>query len=382
MKKIVILIAIAAVVGFFISRTRTPNGENQDGTQGNHAGAGNRVVKADSAIEAAGGEVGREGSQPAGSSSGPSVTDTGQQNGGSGATGDTKTGGSTRTGNETKNKKTDDAASASKGRIKETEKKSGGGNTSSGEKSFEKEQGASEKGQSARLKRGLALMKKGRSLKARKVLTAVYRNAGEAERERARRALHKINRELVFNPRVVDGARVHTVQSGETLSTIADQYDVNWRMIQRINGIDRPGLIRVGQKLKVLDGPRRIVVDKSDFRLTLFIDGVFIREYAVGLGKNNKTPEGEFEVEEMLIKPDWYPPWGGVVEYGDEDHLIGVRWIGLSDQPGASGYGIHGTSDPDSIGKMCSNGCIRMLNESVKELYDFVNSGTKVIIKE
>jgi lipoprotein-anchoring transpeptidase ErfK/SrfK len=153
-------------------------------------------------------------------------------------------------------------------------------------------------------------------------------------------------------------------------------------MIQRINGIDRPELIRVGQKLKVLTGPRHVLVDKSDFRLALLIDGDFIKEYPVGLGKNNETPTGRFKIDKMLIEPDWYPPWGGVVKYGEEGHLIGDRWIGLGDQPGVTGYGIHGTSDPDSIGTLCSNGCIRMHNKDVKELYAFVNPGTTVEIVE
>ncbi|MEF8787559.1 MAG: L,D-transpeptidase, partial [Planctomycetota bacterium] len=71
-----------------------------------------------------------------------------------------------------------------------------------------------------------------------------------------------------------------------------------------------------------------------------------------------------------------------VVEYGEEGHLLGVRWMGFKDKPEASGYGIHGTNDPSSIGTQCSNGCIRMRNEAVKELFTFVTKGTRVTIKE
>lgn len=235
---------------------------------------------------------------------------------------------------------------------------------------------------SSALSRGIALARGGKELQARDVLTELYLKGSGEVRQRARKALQVINKDLVFNPRVRAGATIHTVQGGETLGKIGRQHGVNWRMIQRINGISRPGLIRVGQKLKILTGPRRILVDKSDFRLALLIDGDFIKEYPVGLGKNNETPTGAFEVDQMLIEPDWYPPWGGVIKYGEKGHLIGDRWIGLADQPGVSGYGIHGTSDPDSIGTMCSNGCIRMHNEDVKELYAFVNSGTTVEIVE
>jgi LysM repeat protein len=235
---------------------------------------------------------------------------------------------------------------------------------------------------SAALSRGITLARSGREIQARELLTGLYLKGSAEVRRKARKALRTINKELVFNPRVRAGATIHTVEPGETLGKIGRKHGVNWRMIQIINGISRPGLIRVGQKLKVLTGPRRILVDKSDFRLALLIDGDFIKEYPVGLGKNNETPTGTFEVGQMLIEPDWYPPWGGVIKYGEEGHLIGDRWIGLADQPGVSGYGIHGTSDPDSIGTLCSNGCIRMHNEDVKELYAFVNSGTTVEIVE
>jgi lipoprotein-anchoring transpeptidase ErfK/SrfK len=46
-----------------------------------------------------------------------------------------------------------------------------------------------------------------------------------------------------------------------------------------------------------------------------------------------------------------------------------------------SGYGIHGTHEPESTGRMSSNGCIRMKNKEVNELYSIVPRGTDVIIK-
>ena len=48
----------------------------------------------------------------------------------------------------------------------------------------------------------------------------------------------------------------------------------------------------------------------------------------------------------------------------------------------SKGYGIHGTTEPESIGKAQSNGCIRMLNKDVEELFGLVTIGTPVIIRE
>jgi hypothetical protein len=210
----------------------------------------------------------------------------------------------------------------------------------------------------------------------------LYANGNKAIKREARDKLEEINSSLVFDPQCLEGATLHTVKPGETLASIGQKYGVNWRCIQRINNISRPELLRAGQQLKVLAGPRRIIVTKSNFKLALFIDDYFVKEYPIGLGKNNKTPTGTFRVDSMLIKPVWYPPGGGRIEYGEEGYLIGDRWIGLEDKPGAAGYGIHGTNDPSSIGKQVSEGCIRMHNADVAELFDFTNVGTTVKIME
>ena len=44
-------------------------------------------------------------------------------------------------------------------------------------------------------------------------------------------------------------------------------------------------------------------------------------------------------------------------------------------------YRIHGTNEPQSIGKAMSSGCIRMLNQDIAELYDQVMVGTPVTVR-
>ncbi len=233
-----------------------------------------------------------------------------------------------------------------------------------------------------RLRDGRRLLEEGERIKARRVLTEVYLDSEGPERREAHNLLRQINEELVFNPRVRAGATIHRVQPGETLTRIGRRYGVNWRGIARLSGMEPDGMLRVGQELKLLIGQPRVIVWKSDFRLALFLDDVFIKEYEVGIGKDGATPTGEFEVDSMLIQPRWYAPDGRVVEYGDEDHLLGERWIGFKNQPGASGLGIHGTRGSYGIGQEMSMGCIRMRNEDVIELYDFLMPATRVLIKE
>lgn len=233
----------------------------------------------------------------------------------------------------------------------------------------------------AALDEAVGLLEAGRNVEARTILSELYlRSRGELA-AKLRGSLDHVNEELVFNPRCVEGAMIHVVQAGETLTSIGKKYALNWRMIARINGMKNDRL-RVGQKLKMLAGSTSAVVYKGEFRLALLLDGIYVKEYLIGIGKDDLTPAGEFVVDNMLVKPKWYKPGGGIVDYGEEGNLLGERWIGFADEPGASGLGIHGTNEQQSLGTKCSNGCIRMRNDDVIEFYDFMRLGSRVVIEE
>ena len=82
--------------------------------------------------------------------------------------------------------------------------------------------------------------------------------------------------------------------------------------------------------------------------------------------------------------PDWTPPSGGIVKFGDSRNVLGTRWMSFEDKtrPEFKGYGIHGTADRTSIGGETSNGCIRMLNEDVEEVFLLIPRGTQIVISE
>jgi len=231
------------------------------------------------------------------------------------------------------------------------------------------------------LKRALALVDAGRWIEARAILSGLYlESTGKFARE-MRDVLDRINQKLVFNPRCIDGAQVHVVERGDNLIKIGKKYGVNWRMIARINRI-QPDRIRAEQQLKIITGRTSAVIWKGEFRLALLLDGVYMKEYAVGIGKDGLTPLGELTVADMMVRADWYPPEGGMIKYGEEGYQLGERWIAFANEPGASGLGIHGTNDEASIGTKCSNGCIRLKNDDVIELYDFMQPGSRVLIKD
>lgn len=109
--------------------------------------------------------------------------------------------------------------------------------------------------------------------------------------------------------------------------------------------------------------PLIIVVDITTNSLSIFQDGKLIKSYPCASGKpSTPSPIGTWKI---VNKGTWGSAFGG-------------RWMGLNVPWGT--YGIHGTSRPESIGNHASAGCIRMKNEDVAELYDYVTIGTYVII--
>ena len=130
-----------------------------------------------------------------------------------------------------------------------------------------------------------------------------------------------------------------------------------------------------------------IVIDKSDFSLTVKKDDKIEKVYEIAIGKNfgqkekvgdMRTPTGEFVVDEILDASYWKHDFKD--GKGEIEGAYGPWFISLV--TGWDGIGIHGTHDPASIKTMVSEGCIRMNNADVEELKAKTQVGTKVIIQE
>jgi lipoprotein-anchoring transpeptidase ErfK/SrfK len=175
----------------------------------------------------------------------------------------------------------------------------------------------------------------------------------------------------------------YVIQPGDSLDRIARRNKTTVDLIQQINQIDGT-LIYPGKRLLLPAAPFSLEVDKSGRTMDLVMNGKRFKRYAVGLGRFGKTPLGTFQTVVHQTNPDWSPPSGGTVRFGDPLNVLGTRWISIQDEtrPEIKGFGIHGTADRNSIGGETSNGCIRMLNEDVEEVFLLIPRGTKVIIAE
>jgi lipoprotein-anchoring transpeptidase ErfK/SrfK len=207
---------------------------------------------------------------------------------------------------------------------------------------------------------------------AHRALSEMYWQQPEIRVQLAER-IERTARRIYFQPQphYMDE---YMVLTGDNLQTIAKQYSVTPEYLARLNRID-PNRIRGGQSLKVIKGPFNAVVDLSDFEITIHCHGYYVYRFPVGVGKDESSPIGTFTVEDKVVNPPYYGPEGAIAA-DDPANPIGERWISIGDS-----YGIHGTIDPDSIGKSESRGCVRMHNEDVEIVYDLLTVGSEVVIQ-
>jgi lipoprotein-anchoring transpeptidase ErfK/SrfK len=119
-----------------------------------------------------------------------------------------------------------------------------------------------------------------------------------------------------------------------------------------------------------------VIVSIPDRKLALLQNGRVVRIYRVAVGKaSTPSPTGAFKIANRVTNPTYYHK-GQVIAAG-KGNPVGTRWMGLS----ARGYGIHGTNQPNSIGKPASTGCIRMGQRDLEELFEQVDVGDTVDIR-
>jgi len=223
------------------------------------------------------------------------------------------------------------------------------------------------------------LIQNGDWVKAHEALLKLWKETSDpVSKDQIEKTLSDVNTQLLSSKTGFPGATEYKVKSGDSLYVIAKKYKTSVRIIQTINGL-KSDIIRPGQKLKVLRGNFSISVNKTDNVLKLFLGDAFFKRYSIATGTTKDlTPVGTFTISTKLENPTWFKAGVKAIPPGTPENLLGTRWLGFS----KPGFGIHGTTDPSSIGQHATSGCVRMLNSEVEELYDLVPAGTKVTIVE
>lgn len=138
--------------------------------------------------------------------------------------------------------------------------------------------------------------------------------------------------------------------------------------------------------------PGTIVVDVESRRLYLVVDKGSAIRYAVGVGREEALNfQGSAVIGRKAEWPSWTPTASMIERIpkyaryvsgmpGGLGNPLGARALYLYRDGQDTYFRIHGTNEPDSIGKAVSSGCIRMLNQDVIDLYKRVPIGAPVVV--
>jgi lipoprotein-anchoring transpeptidase ErfK/SrfK len=155
---------------------------------------------------------------------------------------------------------------------------------------------------------------------------------------------------------------------------IAPQYR---RQVVEFGGMAKPGTI-------IVDPAAHFLYHVREHRQAV--------RYGVGVGRDGFAWSGNAEIRMKRRWPRWVPPKEMVArdaraakwangQPGGPGNPLGARALYLFSGGKDTLYRIHGTVEPESIGKSVSSGCVRMLNEDVADLFEQVAIGTQVIVR-
>lgn len=192
-------------------------------------------------------------------------------------------------------------------------------------------------------------------------------------------------------PSTMEGqAKLDVLAHENPLELLAEKFHMDQEFLRALNpGTD---FAEAGTEIVVVDTGEpglagevaRIEVDKSRESVrALAADGTLLARYPATIGSSTfPSPSGSMEV--LAVAPNakyYFSPEGR--DWGPDEQLtiaagpnnpVGTTWIDLSKE----GYGIHGSPDPNLIGKTASHGCVRLTNWDVQELAEAVKKGAKV----
>jgi lipoprotein-anchoring transpeptidase ErfK/SrfK len=136
--------------------------------------------------------------------------------------------------------------------------------------------------------------------------------------------------------------------------------------------------------------PGTIVIENATRYLYFIEEGGTALRYKISTGQDSYIWRGEATVGRKVEWPRWVPgdearklnPSLPEIVQGGPKNPLGARGLYLFDDEGNdTQYRIHGTNEPESIGRSVSLGCIRMHNIDAIDLYNRVKIGSRVVVR-
>ena len=192
-------------------------------------------------------------------------------------------------------------------------------------------------------------------------------------------------------PEVIGERGTGLIVADDTLLDVADRNHVGFDALVRLNPDVDVWMPQAGTRLALPSlmipppGPRSgLVLNLPEMRLYDYTRGPEPRVFPIAIGDPaTPSPRGELRVEWKAIEPVWRVPASIRAidpdlpsEVGPgPDNPLGRHWLGIG-----RGFGIHGTNNRWSIGRLGTHGCIRLSNDDIAEIYAHIPVGTRVHI--
>ena len=177
----------------------------------------------------------------------------------------------------------------------------------------------------------------------------------------------------------LEPARV--VKSGETLESIAREYNVPWQLLGKINNVAASDQIRPGQQLKVVRGPFTATVDLHRNELTLEVDGRYAGTFPVAVPPGVTVAEGQWLVDQKTgaalnsVTPAAYP-----AAPAPADLAIVLRSAASAGgSPTAPTLTITSSAAPAAPGAAAT--ALRVSPQDVADLSDILSIGSRVVVR-
>jgi hypothetical protein len=178
----------------------------------------------------------------------------------------------------------------------------------------------------------------------------------------------------------------YKAQPGDTLEKLGKKFNVPWELLARINGLVPSGPISPdgatkdqplpeGLELKVVRGPFNATIDLEKHELTLLLQDRYAGRFPIGVGRDQPKLDGEYTVRAKTPYPRYFGPDGVNIESRDPKNPLGAAWIGLTDK-----IGIHGTNNPQNVGRDDNRGTICVKDRDLQDLYGILSVGSRVTI--
>lgn len=200
-------------------------------------------------------------------------------------------------------------------------------------------------------------------------------------------------------PTWLEKSQLTTLAYGSALELVAEHYHAHPNLLRTLNPqVNWNGLlpgatvtVPAVEHATVTGEPAQIVITLGARELEVLDDtSRVIAHFPVSIARMaEKRPVGDLHVTVIIPNPDYtfdpdvFPESAEGKTLGRKlvvppgpNNPVGVAWIGL-DRPG---YGIHGTPDPEKVGRTESHGCFRLANWDVLTLVGLVRVGMTVIV--